>query len=442
MIRRVLFMILLGVSLVLAGVNHFHQAANAKLEQSLAMLESMPKAEFDRFHSDAKEFYQSNSKAARDEQKRLRRLYNQIQNDPENERLAKTLNQYVEWINSINDLAIIRDIQTRPINERVEIIQKAVQEERSINPESPVTTVRLKASLPSELQSVALSSLFDAFDTWLTKRYDEIKSAPKPTMNEEQIKKLPEFLSEFETFYRGLYHSTGIEASPTNNLGIPEKMAMIQLIQNLSVPPRVGVGGSSRFGGGSRPGGGGGPFPFESGGLRGEFLGTIVDAIDSKNPNPFLDSLDRNARQVLERNDRLTPRTDVLQVLLALAVLERYPKTVDSWRSFQANTREEQDWIKLLGNYLSMMTPTRREEFLKLDSRYTTSRLQFEIRSNVSPFFGLIFARSNRDRPNQPSMGPPSPMPPRSFFPPDPNSDTPPRPPENRQDRNQGRQSP
>jgi len=443
---RVLLAVLVGISLVLAVTIHFHQAANAKLEQSLAILESLPKVDLDRFRSDAKEFYQHTTKPARDERKRLRRLYNQIQNDPESERLTKTMNQYVDWVISYDDPSLIRGSQTRPINERVEIIQKAVLEERSNTiSESPVTIERLKASLPPELQLVVLSPLFNAFDAWLTKRFDETKSALKPILNEQQIKNLPEFLSEFEEFYRDLFHRAGIETSSATKTGIPEKLAMIPLIQNLGSPPRMGGGGFLRPGGGGpRPGGGGGPFPFEGGGLRGDFLKTIDDAIESKDSNPFLDSLAPSEKQALENLENIgrpvAPRMEALQGLLALAVLERYPMAADSWRFFLANSREEQDSIKLLGNYLFMMKPMRREEFLKMDSRYMILRLQSELQGNVSPFFWLIIVRSNRDRSGTPGMGgPPSPMPPppRGDSPPDLNFDMPPRP-ENRQGRNQG----
>ena len=429
--RHVLFVSLVGISLVFAVVIRLHQAANAQLEQSLAMLENLPKSELDRFRSDAKDFYQHNSKAGRDEQKRLRRLYNQIQNDPENERLTKTMDQYVEWVNSFSDLAIVRDSQTRPLIDRVEIIQKAVQSERNNRDiEMPVTFDRLKASLPPELRSIDLTPLFNAFDVWLTKKYDETKSDLKPTLNEEQLKSLPDFEALFEAFYRDLFHRAGIETSPVIHLGLPEKMAMIQLMQNLSGPQRGGGGGGPRPGsGGPRPGGGSGSFPFEVGGLRGEFLRTIDEAIDRKEANPFLDSLDVSEKQVLERNDRSAPRMEVLQGLLTLAVLERYPKAAtaaDAWRFFQATSREDQDWIRLLGNYLSMMSPTRREEFLKLEPRYTT-RLQGELRGNVMPFFGLLL-RSNRERPAPPNLVPTTPMSPRDGLMPTPGPTRPQRP--------------
>lgn len=452
MMRRVLFVVLVGISLVLAVTIHFHQAANAKLEQSLASLESLPKAELDRFRSDAKEFYQYNTKAARDERKRLRRLYNQIQIDPESEHLKKTMDQYVDWVVSFSDPPNIRVFQTRPINERVTFVHNSVMEmRRGTGSERPLSLEDLRSSiretLPQELQSVVLSPLFDAFDGWLTKKYDDVKSTSKPAMNEEQLN----CLSEFEEFYRDLFHRAGIETSPANHLGIPEKLAMIQLIQNLNSPPRMG-GGGLRPGGWPRPGGGGPPvfrpggeFMPESGGTRGDFLRMIDDAIEHQESNPFLGFFDTNKRLVLEKMDRPAARMEALQGLLALAVLERYPKVVDSWRFFQANSREEQDWIKPLGSYLFMMSSSRREEFLKLEPRYTTPRLQSELRGNVSPFFGLIFVRSNRDRPAPPNPGPPSPMPPppRDDFPPDPNSGMPPqRPPDNRQGRNQTQQPP
>ena len=418
--RRVLLMVLIGISLVLAVMIRFHQAANVKLEQSLAMakFDRLSKVELVRFQSDLEEFYQSYSKVARDEQKRLRRLYNQIQNDPENERLTKTMEQYVDWVNRFSDPPRMREIQTLPINERVVAVHNSVMEMRRGNvSEQPFTLEFLKETirdnLPPELRSMALLPLFNAFDDWLTKKYDDVKSvAMKSTLNEQQINYLPEFEKEFEKFYRDLFLRAGIETSPTNNPGIPEKLAMIQLFQNLNGPPRgggVGVGGFPRFVGGPRPGGGGGPFPFEGSGLRGEFLRTIDEALDRKVSNDFLDRLDPDTRRVLGKMDRPPARMEALQGLLALAVLERYPKADDLWRSFfQVNSREEQDWIKLLGNYLSMMTPTRREEFLKPDSRYTMPRLQRELMGNARTFFSLL--STNRDRPF--GIGPPLPMPP------------------------------
>jgi hypothetical protein len=406
--RRVLLVVLIGISLVLAVMIRSYRPVNAKQEQSLTDLDRLSKSELDRFYSDAKDFYQYHSKVARNERKRLRSLYQQIQNDPESERLKKTLDQYVDWVSRFSDPATMRVIQTQPINARVDAVRNAVLEERHGNDsDQPVTLENLKTSfrrnLPSDLQSAALSPLLDAFDIWLTEKYDETKSG----LNEEQLVCLP----EFETFYSDLFRRAGIDPSPTNRLGIPEKLAMLHLIQNLSSPPRWGGGGASvRPGSGVRPGGGAfrysGDFPPEIGGLRGEFLRTIDEAMESKEPNSFLGSLTLNARLVLENFNR-PARMETLQGLLALAVLERYPSmSVDLRRLFMTNPRTDQDEIKLLGSYLSIMSRTRREEFLKLDSRYTTSRLQGELRSNVIPFFGLF------RRPAPPNMGS-LPIPPR-----------------------------
>ena len=425
-----MLMVMVGISLVLATMIRYQQAINAKLEQSPDMkrLESLSKTELARFQSDAKEFYH-NSQAARNERTRLSHLYRKIQNDPERQRLEDTLEQYVDWVNNFSNPATMRDIQTRSINERVTAVHNSVMEMRRGNgPEQPLTLEFLKGTirdnLPQELQSIDPMPLIDAFDDWLTKKYIAVKFP----LNEDQLKCLP----EFESYYRDLFRRAGIETSPANNLGMPEKLAMIQLIQNFSELPRPGAGaGFLRPGGGPRPGAGGipfsrfgGDFSPEGDGLRGEFLRVIDVAFDRKERNVFLDSLDQNANQALERLDRASSpdrmdrsatRMEVFQWLLALAVLERYPMVVDSWRFFQANSRAEQDWIKLLGNYLSLMTPLRREEFLKLDSRYTTPRLQGELRGNVMSFFGLVLVRSNRERPPA-SMG--TPPPPRDDLPP------------------------
>jgi hypothetical protein len=458
--RRVLLAVLVGISLVLAVMIRSHRSVNAKQEQSLADLDRLSKAERDRFHSDAKDFYQHHSKAARNERKRLRSLYQQIQNDPENERLKKTLDQYVDWVSRFSDPATMRVIQTQPINARVDAVHNAVLEERQGNDsDQSFTLENLKASirenLPPELQLVALSPLSDAFDIWLTEKYDEAKSS----LNEEQLSGLP----EFETFYRDLFRRAGIETFPINRLGIPEKLALLQLIQNLNNPPRWGGGASFRSGGGVRSGGGGGgasrfggDFFLEGGGLRGEFLRSIDQAMESKEPNSFLDSLHTDANEALEKLNRLA-RMEALQGLLALAVLERYPTmsvdalqffqmmTVDSLRFFLTSPRAEQDrikllgsdqnWIKLLGSYLSIMLQTRREEFLKLDSRYTTSRFQGELLGNAVSFFGLF------RRPVPPNMGPP-PMPPRDNLSPPPGGpNRPPRPGNGQGDRQGGWQN-
>ena len=414
---RILLAILVGISLVLAVIIYAHQADHAKLEQSLIELENLPKTERDRFHSNTVEFYQHLSSAAHKERKRLRSLFYQIRNDPESENLTKTMEQYVDWVSRFSDPATMREIQSKSVDARVEAVHLAVlEEQRQINTmEPPITMERLKEtireSLPPELQTVDLKSLSDAFDNWLTQKYDDAKVSlaedTKAVLTEEQLKN---HLSVLEAFYRNLFRQAGMETSSSSEtLGIYEKLTMLQLIQNLS--PRQGSGGGAgfpRFGGGSRMGGfairsGGGP-PFWGGGLWDDLLDQLVQDL--------LEKIDGSARQTLDGMNRPV-RTDTLQRMLALALLEQYP-IIDPGRFFQAYFRtEQQEWIKILGVYLSLMSSQRREEFLKQDSRSTLNRLQGELWFNTSVYFGLFRPRMPDIRPpdRPPGIGQPPPPP-------------------------------
>ena len=417
--RRVLLFVLVAISLILAVVIlRSRRSVDMRWEQSLARLENLPKAERDRFHSNAMDFYQYNSRAARDERKRLRTLYHQIQNSPESDRLTATMKQYVDWVSRSGDPATMRELQSKSMIARVEDIHKIVQDERQSGSEMPDSLERLKESLREnlvpELQSVALQPLADAFDAWLTQKYAEAKAG----LTEEQQKHLP----KFEKFYRDLFRQAGMETASANSLAIPEKLVMLQLIQNLSLRSGGNGGFPPRMGGGMRPGGGGFPRfgggpPFGGGGFRNDFLEKINDALTQQEPNP-LDSLDESARQTLTRMDRL-PRLEAMQRLLTLAVLERSP-AIDTGLFFQAVSRmDQQKWSEILGVYLSMMDAAKREDYLKQDSRFTLNRLQDELRFNALAWFSLFRTRPPENRPPEnrlPGMGPPPP-PPRDVLP-------------------------
>ena len=419
---------LVGISLVLAAMIHTQQAVNGRLEQSLADIGNLPKAERDRFYSNAAEFYQHSSKAARKERERLRDLYHRIHNAPESERLTKTLEQYVDWVNRFSDPATMRVIQSKSIDARVEDIHQAIRLERINNAEPPITMERLKEnlreSLSPELLTIVLPPISKSFDDWLTQKYGEAKTG----LSEDQLHQLP----ILEKFYRDLFRHAGMEPSSAETPEIPEKLTMLQLIQNLS--PRQGGGGSvpARFPGGPRMGGGGyfyvrpggAPLFFGGGGLRDDFFEQFESIL--------LDQLDASSQQSLTRLNRLQ-RTETLQRILALAVLEQHP-TIDAGRFLQASSRtEQQEWIKILGVYLAMMEPPRREEFLTQDSRSTLNRLQGDLLSHAMAYFGLFRIRPPDNRP--PGMGPPPS--PRGNPPPDIGPDRP--RPENGQDRERDR---
>lgn len=453
--RRVLLVVLAGVSLVLAVTIRYHQAVSGNLKKSLTHIDDLPEKELVRFRANAENFYESHSKAVRDERKRLRALYYRIHNDPESERLTQTLALYVDWVNRFNDPAMMRAMQSWSIDERVDYVHKAVLEERNVpsGPEQPTIEfmkANFRDALPPELWLIAHQQLADAFDVWLTTKYADAFDALLSlkyvdTRTGQKDDHLKDRL-KIEEFFRDLFRQAGMETLSGDKLGIPEKMAMLQLIQNLSNPQRTGGGSGGgpgvlpRSGGGSRPGGrigdfnrlliggpqvgGGNPFRDEFFRTRDEFFRTTEEAFDRQEPSP-LDSLDDVARQTLS-GFRRPARTEALQGMLALALLERYPASVDARRIIQAvsTSRQEQEWVEILGAYLSLMTPQKREEFLKLDSRFTTNRLQEELWFGAVPFYGLL--RTNRDRqgppPGTPPPGPPlgiQPGPPREAGPPD-----------------------
>ena len=402
---RILLAILVGLSLVLAVIVSSRQAVNVKRKQTLTMLENLPKAERDRFHSNAVEFYQNNSRAAREERKRLRDLYYRIQNDPASEHLKKTLQQYVDWVSRSNP-ATMRVFQSQSDEARVEAIHQAVlEEQRQFNTTEPLITIErlkdmIRENLPTELQSLDFNLLSHVFDRWVSQKYDEAKS----TLPYEKLTQL----SEIETFYRNLFRHAGMEISSTETLEIPEKLTMLQFIQNLS-PRQGGVGGGipSRLIGGARMGGGGyfyvrpgggPPFGlFGSSGLRDDFFEQFESIL--------LDKIDPSSRQSLARMNRQL-RTETLQRILALAILEQHP-AIDTGRFFQASSRmEQQEWVDILGIYLSLMSLEKREEFLTQDSRSTLNRLQGELLSHSMAYFGLFRIRPPDNRP--PGMGPPS----------------------------------
>lgn len=414
--RRVLLAVLVGVSLILAATIRYHQAVSENLKKTQDVINDLPKAERNRFQSNTIEFYLYNSKA---ERKRLRALYYRISSDPESQRFTHTLEEYVDWINRFSDPAKMRELQSLSVGERADEIRKLVQNERQSSLSEPVTLERLKEtireSLAPELRTVSPLPIFTAFDIWLTQQYDKVKTSLTPVQSAH--------VPKLEEFYCQLFRRTGMDSYSLETLSIPEKMAMIQLIQNLSFPLRGGGRGNDfnpfpYAGGPQRPSGppfaGGGP-PIGATGFRDDFFRTFDESFDQLYLNN-LASLDNSTRQALAPGR--PARTVAMQSLLALAILERYPEvleqypmSIDLWRFLQTTPPLEQEWIEILGAYLSMMTPTNREEFLKLDSTYTTNWLKRELWSNASSFYGLL--RTNRDR-----FGTP-PGPPRDSFPPD-----------------------
>ncbi len=405
--RRILLAILVCISLVLAVMIHLNGTVGQRRERFLALLETMPKTERERFNSNAMDFHQRGSKTAREERKRLRTLYYQIQNDPECDHLNKTMEQYVDWVNRVSDPAKMREIQSLAIDDRVEAVFKEVEAERQTANAELLSSERMRddyrEALPASLRDVSPAPIYEAFDEWLTQKYEEVKA--KAGLNDDQWKQIP----LLEKFYRDMVRRLGIETSGDAGLNLPEKMAMIQLVRNLSgTTQRSGSGGGGGFNRGF-----GGWRQFWAGGLREEFLGQTEEALRRHESN-FPVKFDETARQTLESMNR-EERIESLQQLLALAVLERYPTMdqVDPVRFFQTLFRTDKERIEILGAYLSMMSTTKRGEFLKLDSRFAANRLQGELAFHAIAFPALL--RTNRERPF--GMGGP-PGPPREGAPP------------------------
>lgn len=375
--NRVLLAVLIGVSLILAVVFRANGASDQKRRQSLAFFESMSKPERERFNSNAIDFYQHHSKTAKEERKRLRTLYNQIQNDPECERLTKIMEQYVDWINRVGNPSKMREIQGQSIEERVETIKTAIQEETQQNTVGENITGermrdRIREGLPSELRDFHFPEIFHEFDAWLTVKYAEEKSKllTEQKLTVEQLNRLP----KFEKMYADMFHSMNNGTSSEEGLGFPEKLAMVQFVRLLDNAPRniSGIGGGRRGGASSLV-------------LREEFL----DSLENDKPNLLEQIDDPDKRQLLAGMSR-TNRTEVLQRLLALAILDQYPmlstnvfRSPASERFSQSPLLDDQQTVEFLGDYLSVMTRARRDEILKMDPRFAGFRLHWELLGNA-----------------------------------------------------------
>ena len=376
--NRVILAVLIFASLLLGLSLRINGANDQKRKQSLSLLEEMPKPERDRFDSNAFDFYRHNSKPAREERKRLRTLYNQIQNDPECEHLTKTMGHYVEWVNRMDNPAKMREIQGQSIEERVETIKKSVQEENQDGTGSDLVSAdrlreRIRENLPPEIREFSFPALLREFDNWLAVKYTEEKAK----LSQDQLTYFPKIENLYESMFRSVTNETASSGTPA----FAEKLALIQLIQQLENSPR---GGSS-----------GGPWQ-RSAALRDEFLNSLendlpklLEQVDTPEKQRFLAEMPRSVRQ------------QSLQRLLAIAVLDQYPmlpinmmpRSPNSGRSgsSQLIAFDDQQAIDILGTYLAVMPLQRRNEILKMDPRLSGMRLRWELLGNVSAINDLVF---------------------------------------------------
>ena len=364
--------ILLGLSLRING------ASDQKRKQSLSLLEEMPKSERDRFDSNAFDFYRHNSKSAREERKRLRTLHNQIQNDPECEHLTKTMGHYVEWVNRMDNPAKMREIQGQSIEERVETIKKSVQEEGTGGDLVSADRLRerIRENLSPELREFSFPALLREFDNWLTIKYAEEKAK----LSQDQLAYFP----KIEKLYESMFRSVTNEIASSGTPAFAEKLALIQLIQQLESSPRSGLGGP-----------GGGPWQ-RSVALRDEFLNSLEN-----DPLKLLEQIDAPEKRRLLAEMPRPVRLQSLQRLLALAILDQYPmlpintmpRSPNSGRSgsSQLIAFDDQQAVDILGTYLAAMPLQRRNEILKMDPRFSGMRLRWELLGNVAAINDLVF---------------------------------------------------
>ena len=381
--RRILLVVLICFSLVLALMIQVRGSIDKKSQQTLAELDLLPKTERSLFNFNAIDYYKHTSKAAREERKRLRTLHHQLQNDPECEHLTKTMEQYVDWVKRIGDPAAMRTLQGLSLEERVEKIKQVVQGERQSGLAEQFTTERLReyirAGLPTELREFDFPAIYQEFDAWLAQKYSEEKAKLSP----QQLQNLP----KFENLYEDLFRSSRDDVTPSETaeplatpgkLTIPGKLAMLQLVQNLGDEPRFGGGDFGRFGRTST-----------TSFWRNTFFDQQKVAFDKGEPSLFDRIESPELRQLLTKMSQ-PERNAALQRLLALAVLEQHPKFSVGTFSFGDPSRFNQELgldnkqsIDLLGNYLSIMTEQRRDGFLQMDPRFANTRLWAELWVNA-----------------------------------------------------------
>ena len=406
--RRVLLAVLLCISFSLGIMIHVRDDVDKKMHEASASLESLPKEERNLFNSNAIDYYKHWSKSAREERKRLRTLHNQLQNDPECELLTKTMEQYVDWIKRIGNPAMMRMIQSRSIDDRVEEIRQAVQDERQDNSMEifPIEQLReyIREGLPPELREFDFPAIYPEFDGWLTKKYD----AEKARLSEEQTKLSADRLAHlpmFEKLYVDMFRPCRADATSGEQMSVPEKLAMLQLLRNLNNfnnPPRF-------WGGGGGGGGRGGDRWLTAFSwltiltLREEFFDEQKAAFAKGEPNLFNQLSDLEVRQKLLQMSP-SSRNDALQRFLTLAYLDHYPKFSFAIFGFGGPNRggtsgqgfDEMLSIDILGTYLSLVSATRCDEFLQMDPHYANIRLRGELRSNALVLIGLT--RPSYDR--------------------------------------------
>ena len=377
--NRVILAVLIFVSFLLGLSLRVNGASDQKRKQSLSLLEEMSKSERERFDSNAFDFYRHNSKPAREERKRLRTLYNQIQNDPECEHLTKTMGHYVEWVNRMDNPAKMREIQGQSIEERVETIKKSVQEESLEGTGSDLVSAdrlreRIRENLPPELREFSFPALLREFDNWLTVKYAEEKAK----LSQDQLTYFPKIEKLYESMFRSVTNETASSGTPA----FAEKLALIQLIQQLENSPRGGLGG---------PGGG---LWQRSAALRDEFL----NSLESDLPK-LLEQVDTPEKQQLLAEMPRPARQQCLQRFLALAILDQYPmlplnmpRSPNSNRSnSQLIAFDDQQAVDILGTYLAVMPLQRRNEILKTDPRFSGMILRWELLGNVAAINDLVF---------------------------------------------------
>ena len=379
--NRAILAILIFASLLLGLSLRINGASDQKRKQSLSLLEKMPKSERDRFDSNAFDFYRHNSKPAREERKRLRTLYNQIQNDPECEHLTKTMGQYVEWVNRMDNPAKMREIQGRSIEERVETIKKSVQEESLEGTGGDLDSAdrlreRIRENLPLELRDFSFPALLREFDNWLTAKYAEEKAK----LSQDQLTYFPKIENLYESMFRSVTNETTSSGTPA----FAEKLALIQLIQQLENSPRSGLGGP-----------GGGPWQ-RSAALRDEFLNSLENDLQK-----LFDQIDAPEKQRILAEMPRPARQQSLQRLLAFAILDQYPmlpinmipRSPNSGRSSSSQliAFDDQQAVDILGTYLAVMPLQRRNEILKMDPRFSGMRLRWELLGNAAAINDLVF---------------------------------------------------
>ncbi|MDR1492582.1 MAG: hypothetical protein LBT05_07665 [Planctomycetaceae bacterium] len=370
--QHILLVILICFSLGLAGVLWYSSDVGTRRKKAADELEQWQRKNPNRyvaFKANAANFYRRSSKTASEERRRLRTLHYQLQNDPDREHLTQTMERYVEWVQNIGNPTTMRELQEKPLAERVAAIQEMIRQENqndSVNERSMIDVASLQKMLPPELQDADVARLCRRFDEWLATKYNEAIAK----LSEEQRSYLP----LFRAFYRDLFElqeENGLTLNVQKKETPPdiiEKMALISLLYRFSNEPGIM-----------------------------DFLGTwmmrFCEEEQDKLLNPEQNILEENVCRFLARSGR--NRQGQLQYLLLIGIIRYYTEHYTKIPPNHAETLllrgNPQKLIQLYGAYLASLHPQRRDEILRATPEFAVNRIRGDLLSGT-----FFFMRGGR----------------------------------------------